>query len=281
MSGKFLARASALSLALFLAACGGDENSADLTEVGDPPTPLTDVDQEINEPAAGDTDVPTESAALPLLPGYYSTKVVTGGSEFTGATILDPEGRFRTFIPDTDLTYGVLEGLSEGQISGQGRNIVYDGSSWQKNTGVLTGSASDKSNATLSLESNTTDYQSEVSIARVPEYSDITITLEDISGTFLMQQPGWLTTEITVQEDGSISGNDESGCIFTGEANIPNLSYSVLRVSFIASNCGDTELAGAEQRNGAYAGLGIFVGGDQLIVFASNDTVPAYFNGLK
>ena len=34
MSGKFLARASAISLALVLAACGGDENSTPLVNSG-------------------------------------------------------------------------------------------------------------------------------------------------------------------------------------------------------------------------------------------------------
>ncbi|MFO8140437.1 MAG: hypothetical protein R6T87_00790, partial [Marinobacter sp.] len=41
MSGKFLARASALSLAVFLVACGGDESSTPLAPVNDgiPQTP--------------------------------------------------------------------------------------------------------------------------------------------------------------------------------------------------------------------------------------------------
>lgn len=41
MSGKFLARASALSLAVFLAACGGDENSTPLVNVNPDSTPTT------------------------------------------------------------------------------------------------------------------------------------------------------------------------------------------------------------------------------------------------
>src|SRR5690554_2110549 len=39
MSGKFLARASALSLAVFLAACGGDENSTPIVNVNTDPAP--------------------------------------------------------------------------------------------------------------------------------------------------------------------------------------------------------------------------------------------------
>jgi len=42
MSGKFLARASALSLAVLLAACGGDENSTPIVNVNTDNTPETD-----------------------------------------------------------------------------------------------------------------------------------------------------------------------------------------------------------------------------------------------
>jgi hypothetical protein len=270
------------SAALLLAACGGDDNSTNLAEIGDPPTPLVNVNPDGNNTNPNDEDESVESAGLPILPGYYSTTVVINdGSEATGATIIDSDGRFTTFIPDTDITLGVMRGEPDNQISGEGFNTAYNGSSWEQNSGTLTGNAENDSSATFFLDASTSDYESVVSISRSVEYSDNSITLGQVSGTFLMDEAGWLTTEITIQEDGSITGNDESGCTFLGEATIPDPSYSILRISFSADNCPDADTATAEQRSGLYSGLGVFTTDNSLIIFASNETVAAYFNGAK
>ena len=56
MSGKFLARVSALSLAFMLAACGGDDNSTPLVDVSPDPTPTTPPDSGTPEsPATPET----------------------------------------------------------------------------------------------------------------------------------------------------------------------------------------------------------------------------------
>lgn len=270
------------SMVLLLAACGGDENSTNLADIGNPPTPLVNVIPDSNSTSPEDGDDRVESAALPILPGYYSTTVVINdGSEATGATIIDSDGQFATFIPDTDITLGVMQGEPDNQISGEGFNTAFNGSTWEQNSGTLTGSSENDSRATLFLEANTSDYESVASILRSPEYTDNSITLDQISGTFLMDETGWLRTEITIQEDGAITGSDESGCTFLGEVTIPDPSYSILRISFNADNCSDADTATAEQRSGLYRGLGVFTTDSSLTVFASNETVAAYFNGTK
>ncbi|WP_303291782.1 hypothetical protein [Marinobacter sp. SS5-14b] len=68
MSGKFLARASALSLAVFLAACGGDDNSTPIVNV----TPGGGTDNPGSSPSTGNPDS-TDQVAIALGTGSASS----------------------------------------------------------------------------------------------------------------------------------------------------------------------------------------------------------------
>jgi len=72
MSGKFLARVSAMSLAIALSACGGDESSAPIVNVGtgdasttgteSPSAPTTDTEDPTTEPPTTGTQTPGDTA---------------------------------------------------------------------------------------------------------------------------------------------------------------------------------------------------------------------------
>jgi len=106
MSGKFLARASALSLAVFLAACGGDESSTPIvnvnTDQNDPATQDGNTGSSENEGGAGSGDPAnpdetpntgedgaTEKAALL---GTGTGNSFTEGQLFTAAPTIDAQG---------------------------------------------------------------------------------------------------------------------------------------------------------------------------------------------
>ncbi|WP_139227091.1 hypothetical protein [Marinobacter pelagius] len=205
---------------------------------------------------------------------------VEGGDTFAGvATIIDPDGSFVTFISQTDATFGVLAGTGENQIIGAGTNIFYS-DTWSQVDGSVSGQAADSESATLNVEAPETGYQSVVEISRNNSISDTPISLAELSGSYLMQDTGLVTTQISIDSDGVVTGTDQRGCIFNGLANIPDESVNVFQVRFTAENCGSAGGSSAEQRNGDYSALGTF-GGDQVLVVGTNGVVVAYFRGLK
>jgi len=111
MSGKFLARASALSLALFLAACGGDDSSTPLVNVNgsNPSTPGTSDPADPADPSDPSTPTPTQGASLAI--GHFDNtgNFVDGKikSDITALTITSNESEPRTAslevaVVDTD-----------------------------------------------------------------------------------------------------------------------------------------------------------------------------------
>jgi len=269
-----------LSATVLLSACGGEDYSQPLAPQGNPPSPLF-------EPWSSPTTSQTETAdpepvvSLPISPGYYETNVnVEGGNTYSGvATIIDPDGSFVTLISPNDATFGVLAGSGNNQIVGAGTNIVYS-ETWDQVDGTVSGQATDSETATLNVEAPETDYQSVVELSRSNGISDTPITIADLSGSYLMQDTDVVTTSITINSDGSLTGTDQRGCVFAGSVSIPDSSVNVFRVRFTAENCGSSSGSSAEQINGSYRALGTF-GGDQILVIGTNSAVIAYFRGLK
>ncbi|WP_396622555.1 hypothetical protein [Marinobacter sp. W-8] len=109
MSGKFLARASALSLAVLLAACGGDDDSTPIVNVNPPSNPdstpgETDTGTGTTNPDDGTTTPGEETPQILALLGngtgssfsegqLFSTTptIPSGGSHSFDLTIADPE----------------------------------------------------------------------------------------------------------------------------------------------------------------------------------------------
>lgn len=97
MSGKFLARASALSLALLLAACGGDDDSAPIVNVG---SDSSTNDGDSGAGTGGDTGTDQQGVTFALgtgegdsfIEGQISTapkSVPAGGASILGLSVVD------------------------------------------------------------------------------------------------------------------------------------------------------------------------------------------------
>src|SRR5690554_5941155 len=101
MSGKFLARASALSLAVFLAACGGDENSTpivnvntgqDDTTTGDGASAPGETDTGSTVPDDGTTTPGEETPQILALLGTGTGSSFAEGQLFTTAPTIQSDG---------------------------------------------------------------------------------------------------------------------------------------------------------------------------------------------
>lgn len=234
--------------ALFLSACGGGGSSSS-------------------------TETPPETSIELSAGGYYTEIAFSDGSTVDAITLLSSSGKFVTVVDFTDITVGNLSFGSTNQITGSGTDVIYDGT-WQTIDGTITGTAHTASSATI--KATAPGYESTVTLTRDDAYSNLGVSLDQLSGTYIMSSPEVYTTSVTVASDGTVTGNDETGCVFNGQVTIPNGTFNVYEVSYTASNCADT------QRNGQFFGLGAYDPSLGEIEFAGSDgEVSAVFIGTK
>lgn len=245
--------AVALCSSLFLAACGGGGSSSD----------------------GGDQ----ENTSATLRTGaFYTTVSFDGGGSAEAITFLSPTGKFLTAFDETDITFGTLQ-FSNGNISGGGTDYVLS-DTWEQTDGEISGTVNSKE--TASLTATAPGYSSQIEIERENTYSDLGVTLDQVSGTYLMSEPGFLDVSVTISSDGTVTGNDESGCAFNGTLTIPDEQINIFEVSYTAATCGDSGDAVASERNGDYSGLGAYDPDLGELEFAGrNGQVAVFFIGTK
>lgn len=216
----------------------------------------------------------TSSANLP--PGAYYTVIDydSGGSD-EAVTFLSSTGKFVSAVDSPDITVGTLRFGSDDTISGTGTDVFYT-TSWETVSGSISGSIQSKGKATLNATAP--GYESTVTLEREDTYSDLGVTLAQVSGTYSMMVSG-STTTITIAADGTLTGSDSSGCAYNGQLTIPNTDYNVYEVSFTASGCGGSDGA---LRNGQYTGLGAYDPDAGEVQFVGSDgEVAAAFVGTR
>ncbi|SOB76660.1 hypothetical protein SAMN04488490_2370 [Marinobacter sp. LV10R510-11A] len=109
MSRKFLARASALSLAVFLAACGGDDSSTPLAGIGsDNPDTSPDTGQD-----DADTNTPTPTLSITANPA----EVTAGNSRRITISAFDTNGEKVTEAADQVVLGSVCANSTDGGIA--------------------------------------------------------------------------------------------------------------------------------------------------------------------
>ncbi|MGO1461063.1 MAG: hypothetical protein ACTHYN_06830 [Marinobacter sp.] len=216
----------------------------------------------------------SDETSAELLPGGYATEIsFADGSSAEAATLLAPSGDFVVMVDFDDITIGNLKSQSNGSISGSGTDFYFDGL-WQTQRGTITGEALSTSKATI--KASAPGYESNSTLERDDQYSDLGIALSELSGIYTMTVPGVYTTSVTISVDGTITGSDETGCVFNGSVAIPDARFNVYEVSYSAANCSDA------QRNGQYSGLGAYDPELSEIQFAgANGEVGAFFIGSK
>ncbi|NMT63651.1 hypothetical protein [Marinobacter orientalis] len=204
--------------------------------------------------------------------------VFDDGGSAEGITYLSPTGKYASAFDVDDITFGSIS-FDGSSISGSGTDyILFD--SWELTTGSLTGTVTSSESASLTASAE--GFNSDITLQRENTFSDRGVTLEAVSGTYTMDEAGFYTSSVTISSDGSVTGSDETGCVFNGTLTIPDTAINIFEVTYTASNCGDTTIATGSERDGSFAGVGAYDPSLGEISFAGrNGVVAGLFIGLR
>lgn len=71
-----------------------------------------------------------------------------------------------------------------------------------------------------------------------------------------------VTLTVTIDANGQLSGSYSNGCVFNGNASIPDATHNMVQLQIDLANCGSQ--GSSKQWNGAYTGLGVLLSGDDV-----------------
>jgi hypothetical protein len=103
------------------------------------------------------------------------------------------------------------------------------------------------------------------------------ITLATLAGTYSRREDSIfgeeVTLTVTIESSGQLTGSYSNGCVFNGNASIPDATHNMVRLQIDLANCGSH--GSSKQWNGSYAGLGVLLSGDA--VFYHSVIGPTWF----
>lgn len=263
-------------LPLALAACGSDDGP-EQKDIQPIPAP-------VYEFTSGDMDGQGLSNAFP--PGVYQFKFTTdaqGADGDNGVALISPTGRtiFTTSSappiqgasrikaePNDRFKAQLLYSEAEGEAS-----LIIQGQRDQT-TDYQTASI----NGTIE-DSETNLLMDTFQMIRDARTSGISAHLSGLEGTYRQVSEKGITTNLRVAADGSLTGNDSTGCEFTGNIITPAAGTNLLEAKYNAEYCGsDGEMTGAE-RDGQYFALGYTPDDYKLTLFSASETNFQHFTG--
>jgi len=71
-----------------------------------------------------------------------------------------------------------------------------------------------------------------------------------------------VTLTVTIESNGQLTGSYSNGCVFNGSAAVPDTAHNMVQLQIDLANCGSQ--GSSKQWNGAYAGLGVLLAGDDI-----------------
>jgi hypothetical protein len=71
-----------------------------------------------------------------------------------------------------------------------------------------------------------------------------------------------VTLTVTIDPNGQLMGSYSNGCVFNGNASIPDAAHNMVQLQIDLANCGSR--GSSKQWNGAYTGLGVLLTGDDV-----------------
>lgn len=218
-----------------------------------------------------------DNSATELKPGVYDIgRIFSDGSTKEGLSLISPSGEFVSVLGRA--AFGPLTFSGSGEFSGPIVEYMLNNSS-EPLRGTVSGAV--KSAKQADLTASTSDSSANGVLLRKDESSNLGVTLDRISAIYSSE--GSQST-ITIASDGDVSGNDKTGCDFSGEVKIPDEAINVFEITYEASLCEGvpTENASAEDRNGTFSGLGTYdasAGG--ILFYSQNGTVAWMFRGKR
>ena len=82
-----------------------------------------------------------------------------------------------------------------------------------------------------------------------------------------------VTLTVTIDASGQLTGSYSNGCVFNGDASIPDASHNMVQLQIDLANCGSQ--GSSKAWNGAYTGLGVLLSGNA--VFYHSVIGPTWF----
>lgn len=207
-----------------------------------------------------------------------TTNSASPGSSQTLYGVTTDGGEFRFLSFDT---YGQFIGTlssSGNSISGNGLGWAPIGYTWMDGSVLtsitLSGTISERTSITGNWtagtgETGTATFSYDTLHTRTP-------SLDTLSANWYYSD-GYDSVTLSINASGIISGSDTGGCVYNGQATIPNSSYNTYRINIDVSSCGDV--------NGSYGGLG-FLADDQntndtLIISVDDGTLAVILGMLR
>jgi hypothetical protein len=92
---------------------------------------------------------------------------------------------------------------------------------------------------------------------------DRSVSLAALAGTYTQRTQTILgeevTLTVTIDANGALTGSYSNGCVFNGNASIPDASHNMVQLQIDLANCTDSQ-GSSKAWNGAYSGLGVLIG---------------------
>ena len=117
----------------------------------------------------------------------------------------------------------------------------------------------------LSGELQFRDNEYRFTLNAAPEYNR-SISLAALAGVYTRRTSSifgeQVTLTVTIESSGRLTGSYSNGCVFNGNASIPDASHNMVQLQIDLANCGSQ--GSSKQWNGAYTGLGMLLSGDDV-----------------
>lgn len=169
------------------------------------------------------------------------------------------------FVRDVETTAPMESGEAGSATS------IYGNSEDQSGTPGMTGT----------LLTETGDMDSRYRLTRSASLSDTGATLSATAGTYAMQWGTGITTTLTIDTSGALTGSDNAGCTYNGEVILPDASLNVIEARIEASNCQASDTATGQERNGTYNALGLMSDTTTLRLLMTNKEYSFNYTGTR
>jgi hypothetical protein len=213
------------------------------------------------------TDPPPAPSPTIAMAGYWKGTATEqrSGRQFDAVALIDAEGNAQWVL----LRAGLLEDdgfvvsanvCCESQFEDDaigkelGETRTHDASiAAAVDGGVLSGELQFRREAYQFTLNPSADYNRSISLAALAGVYTLS------TSTLLGEE---VTLTMTIQADGRLTGSYSNECVFNGNASIPDAAHNMVRLEIDLANCGSH--GSMKQWNGAYAGLGVLLSGDQV-----------------
>lgn len=199
------------------------------------------------------TEKVSETGMLMLSPTGRAA-VITDRRVFTGRAPVNELDRFEAAITQSNIENSSLD--AEPETASKLTGMPYN----TNDTGFLiVGSLIDDSGSLLNRYEAAWLDQSD-------DYTGNPLNIDSVSGTYVNEgeQEGIFqnVTSITINNDGTVTGQDTLGCTINGEAIVPGQTSGLVEMTLELEQCGPSPTKPADERNGTYGALGAYVVGD-------------------